>query len=166
MGHTLMVCICKMVLLLSACRLSSSYLLRVASIRGKIQHFGSSRESAPFLDALVAARAEVKEGYFFPGHQAGKRSHMPREMQAVYGTDNKVFSLDLPELGGLGNIHSTNGGEEDETLCIALRQAACLFDAHCTWFLVNGSTGGILAGKRVILILKRPAILLGRWGRI
>ena len=98
--------------------------------------------STPFLDALVRARGEVKEDYFFPGHHLGK--NMPREMVDVYGKDNEVFNLDLPELDGLGNIHSEHGGMQEEGLAVALSQAASFFKAYRTWFLVNGSTGGIL----------------------
>lgn len=46
---------------------------------------------------------------------------------------------DLPELDELDNLHSPQG-----PLKKALELAASLFGAKRTWFLVNGSTSGIL----------------------
>jgi arginine/lysine/ornithine decarboxylase len=47
---------------------------------------------------------------------------------------------DLPELDGIGNIHNAEEAIED-----AQQLAARTYGARRTWFLVNGSTSGVLA---------------------
>jgi arginine decarboxylase len=55
-----------------------------------------------------------------------------------WGAD--VFGWDLPELPGLDNLHAPAG-----IIAAAQELAAEVFGAQQTWFLVNGSTAGIIA---------------------
>lgn len=63
---------------------------------------------------------------------------MPPVMDAILGSKG-MYYCDLPELDELDNIHEPSG-----PLLEAQRLAAKLYDAHKTWFLVNGSTSGII----------------------
>lgn len=78
---------------------------------------------APFLSALLRVRGEIlpSHQFFFPGH-AGR-----------------LTGLDLPELDGLDNLHAPEG-----VLAEALELARDLYSSKQSWFLVNGSTGGLL----------------------
>jgi arginine/lysine/ornithine decarboxylase len=78
----------------------------------------------------------IKDRYFFPGHCGGE--YAPRVFKKLYGSD--ILHYDLPELDGLDNIHLPEG-----PLLRALQLAAALFGAKQSWFLVNGSTSGILS---------------------
>jgi hypothetical protein len=51
-----------------------------------------------------------------------------------------AFQLDLPELPALGGVDASDGPLRD-----AQRLAAEAFGARRTWFLVNGSSGGLHA---------------------
>lgn len=97
---------------------------------------GSKDHQAPYFDALNEVMHDIKDRYFFPGHRGGEFA--PSNMIRRYG--KPIFDLDLPELDGLDNIHSPEG-----PLLDALELASRLFESYRTWFLVNGSTSGILA---------------------
>ena len=92
--------------------------------------------SLPILDALQKVITDIDERFFFPGHCGGQ--HAPSSMKETYGT--ALFHYDLPELDGLDNIHCPEG-----PLLAALQLASELYDSKRTWFLVNGSTSGILS---------------------
>lgn len=95
-----------------------------------------SQEEIPILSALNEVVPILEDRYFFPGHCGGQ--YAPKILRQLYGSD--IFHLDVPELEGLDNIHSPDG-----PLLRALQLAAQLFGAKKTWFLVNGSTSGILS---------------------
>ena len=88
-----------------------------------LHQYGSSTARAPFLSALLRVRGEIilSHQFFFPGH-AGS-----------------LTGLDLPELDGLDNLHAPEG-----VLAEALKLAQDLYFSKQSWFLVNGSTGGLL----------------------
>jgi arginine/lysine/ornithine decarboxylase len=90
----------------------------------------------PLLSAINAVTPAIKDRYFFPGHCGGE--YAPKSLKRLYGQD--LFQYDLPELDGLDNIHYPEG-----PLLRALQLASELFGAKQTWFLVNGSTSGILS---------------------
>ena len=92
--------------------------------------------SIPILDALQKVSKDIEERFFFPGHSGGH--HAPSSMKETYGT--ALFHYDLPELDGLDNIHCPEG-----PLLAALQLASELYGSKRTWFLVNGSTSGILS---------------------
>jgi arginine/lysine/ornithine decarboxylase len=92
-----------------------------------------------------------------PGHKKGRA--IPPSLRQAWGPE--IFAADLPELPELGNLFTaldpplTSGPTPDpelesatDALPNALHQAQTLaaqaFGADRTWFLVNGSTAGIL----------------------
>ena len=104
----------------------STSLLNVASIH----------EEVPLITALLEVAITLKDRYFFPGHNGGE--YAPKAFKKLYGSD--LLNYDLPELDGLDNIHCPEG-----PLLRALQLASELFQAKRSWFLVNGSTSGLLS---------------------
>jgi len=91
---------------------------------------------APVVAALQSVARSIGDRYFFPGHCGGR--HAPPALTALYGQG--LFEYDLPELDGLDNVHCPEG-----PLLSALQLAAQLYGAKRSWFLVNGSTSGVLS---------------------
>ena len=98
--------------------------------------------ATPFLSALVKVRGEIPPSgqFFFPGHAAGRHALAgSADLQALRGSD--LYKHDLPELDGLDNLHAPEpGGALHEALLLTQR----LYGSRQSWFLVNGSTGGLL----------------------
>ena len=95
-----------------------------------------SQHQTPIIDALQAWVDKSHAPFYTPGHKRGVG--MDRRLKNVWG--NTVFGWDLPELPGLDNLHAPGGIiEAAQTL------AAGAFGAQQTWFLVNGSTAGVMA---------------------
>ncbi len=98
--------------------------------------------TAPLLEALCQAARRPHHPFYAPGHKRGVSippdSLLPRAM----------FELDLPELPELDNLFAPSAA-----LQAAQELASVAFGADQTWFLVNGSTGGVLAA---ILATCRP----------
>lgn len=90
----------------------------------------------PLLAGLLSHAQEEYLSYHTPGHKQGLGSLV--EWRQLLG--EMVFQLDLTELPGLDNLHDAEGiiGE-------AQRAAADYFGAKETFFLVNGTSAGILA---------------------
>jgi arginine/lysine/ornithine decarboxylase len=104
------------------------------------------RESdAPFLRALQKKKTELSSTFFLPTHQGGR--FVPVAAREVLG--DGLYDLDLPELDGLGNVHDFNLDGED-AISQALRKASNFAGSLRTWFLVNGSTSGILIAMMVL----------------
>ena len=91
----------------------------------------------PMVAALQSVTLGIGDRYFFPGHCGGR--HAPASLTALYGQGG-LFVYDLPELDGLDNVHCPEG-----PLLSALQLAAQLYGAKRSWFLVNGSTSGVLS---------------------
>ncbi|MBA1334781.1 MAG: Uncharacterized protein YaaO [Firmicutes bacterium] len=97
----------------------------------------------PLLDALMQHLAENPVSFHVPGHKS----------QFPYGHPEKEFlsgmsKLDLTELPGLDNLHCPAGAIRE-----AQELAAEVYGVDRTYFLVNGSTCGILAA---LLAAARP----------
>jgi len=82
--------------------------------------------------------------------------HMPGHKQQSSFAIDLPWCLDITEVDGFDNLHAPEG-----ILLLAQERAARLWGSKATFFLVNGSTAGILAG---IYALVRPGekILIGR----
>jgi arginine decarboxylase len=95
-----------------------------------------NQSQTPIVDALQAWVSKSHAPFYTPGHKLG--IGMNPLLKNRWGTD--VFGWDLPELPGLDNLHAPSG-------IIAHAQAlvAAVFGAQQTWFLVNGSTAGVIA---------------------
>lgn len=107
-------------------------------------------KGVPLLAALARHAGEGYLSFHTPGHKQGAGAFS--EWHSLLG--DMVFQLDLTELPGLDNLQDPQGviGEAQD-------RAAAYFGAGETFFLVNGTTAGILAvmlavsgpGKKVVL---------------
>jgi arginine decarboxylase len=104
----------------------------------------------PIIDSLQEWVNKSHVPFYTPGHKRG--IGMNPILKERWGAT--VFGWDLPELPGLDNLHAPTGViEQAQTL------AAEVFGAQQTWFLVNGSTTGVMAailatcgdGEKIIL---------------
>lgn len=83
---------------------------------------------------LDEALHEYSQMDFYPFHMPGhKRNFLPETM-------NSLYDIDITEITGFDNLHHAEGIlKENQQL------AANLYGADFTYFLINGSTAGILA---------------------
>ena len=91
----------------------------------------------PLFNALRKSAQKQHSAFYAPGHKQGKG--ISPELLELLG--KSVFVADLPELPELDNLFAPEGVIEK-----AQELAANTFGATRTWFLVNGSTCGIMAG--------------------
>lgn len=77
--------------------------------------------------------------------------HMPGHKRQVSPTPDLAFAWDMTEVPGVDDLHEAKG-----ILAQAMKRTAQLHGAARSWYLVNGSTCGLLAGIRALA----PA---GRW---
>ncbi|KAL3825556.1 hypothetical protein ACJIZ3_021585 [Penstemon smallii] len=90
----------------------------------------------PLVSALKDSAAESAASFHFPGHNRGAAA--PESLTELIGT--RPFQHDLPELPELDNLFAPEG-----PILEAQKEAANLFGASETWFLVGGSTCGVQA---------------------
>ena len=95
-----------------------------------------NQSQTPIIDALEAWIATNHAAFYTPGHKRGVG--MNSSLVDRWGAD--VLKWDLPELPGLDNLHAPTGA-----IAAAQALAAEAFGAQQTWFLVNGSTAGVIA---------------------
>jgi arginine/lysine/ornithine decarboxylase len=100
------------------------------------EDFIPRHQATPLLDTLKFLVSQQDAPFYAPGHKRGRG--IPQKLADLYG--NSVFSTDLPELPELDNLFAPTG-------VIAASQvlAAEVFGAEKTWFLINGSSCGIVA---------------------
>jgi arginine decarboxylase len=111
---------------------------------------GHGQEQAPLLDMLLRCAARPDAPFYTPGHKRGRG--IARSLLTHWG--DRVFRADLPELPELDNLFAPAG-----VIQAAQELAAAAFGADRTWFLVNGSTCGVMAailatcgpGEKIIL---------------
>ncbi len=94
------------------------------------------RYRTPLLDALKKYANSNHAAFYTPGHKRGQG--ISPKLTDCFGS--KVFKADLPELPELGSLFDSQG-----VIQSAQNLAAEAFGASHTWFLVNGSTCGIVA---------------------
>ncbi len=92
--------------------------------------------NTPFLDALKNSGNRPHAPFYLPGHKRGKG--ISPQLSDLLGKE--VFRYDLPELPEFGNLCPPEG-----VMKTAQDLAAETFGADQTWFLVNGSTSGVMA---------------------
>ena len=107
----------------------------------------AAQDATPLVDALAAASRAVRSPFFFPGHKMGLGAPAPLQ---TLGLRRRVLRHDLPELPELDNLFAPEG-----VLLEAQDLAARAFGAGRTWFLVNGSTSGVLAAVMACVQLWR-----------
>ncbi|HBR00913.1 MAG TPA: lysine decarboxylase [Cyanobacteria bacterium UBA11691] len=109
-----------------------------------------SQAKTPILDALRHYVTHPHAPFYTPGHKRGVG--ISRPLADLFGS--LVFQADLSELPDLDNLYAPDG-----TIREAQDLAAQAFGADRTWFLVNGSTVGVMAailatctsGEKIIL---------------
>ncbi|MDI9640764.1 aminotransferase class I/II-fold pyridoxal phosphate-dependent enzyme [Geitlerinema splendidum] len=92
--------------------------------------------TTPLLTALQELANKPDAAFYAPGHKRGVG--VSPQLRDVLG--EQVFRADLPELPELDNLFAPCGAIAD-----AQNLAAEAFGAERTWFLVNGSTCGVMA---------------------
>lgn len=86
------------------------------------------------MQTLYDSLVNYGESDFYPYHMPGhKRSHSA-------GTLSEIYKLDITEIEGFDNLHQAEG-----VIRQAQESAAKLYGSEETFFLVNGSTCGVLA---------------------
>jgi arginine decarboxylase len=90
----------------------------------------------PLLDALQKCANQSHAAFYTPGHKRG--AGISPCLTELVGTS--VFRADLTELAELDTLFAPDG-----VIRAAQELAAGAFGAEATWFLVNGSTSGIVA---------------------
>ncbi|MGF1539540.1 MAG: aminotransferase class I/II-fold pyridoxal phosphate-dependent enzyme [Pleurocapsa sp.] len=90
----------------------------------------------PLLSTLQSLSLKEHSSFYAPGHKQGKGINP--NLANLLGKD--VFQADLPELPELDNLFAPEG-----KILEAQELAAKTFGAEKTWFLINGSTCGIIA---------------------
>ena len=106
--------------------------------------------NTPFLAAMQRYLAENVAPFHTPGHKLGVGVHESLRQQI----GPAAFSLDLTCMPGLGDLFDKQGPIQDSQ-----KQVAALYGADASYYLVNGTTGGIYAmllttvgpGEKIIL---------------
>lgn len=98
--------------------------------------YNLNQSQTPIIDALQDWVTKTHAPFYTPGHKRG--IGINPLLKQRWGAD--VFGWDLPELPGLDNLHAPSG-----MIASAQALAAEVFGAQQTWFLVNGSTAGVIA---------------------
>ena len=131
---------------------------RCGAIRSSLEPLDQSE--TPLIDALEAAADAVRAPFFFPGHKMGAGA--PRRLRRLLRGGGLRY--DLPELPELDNLFAAEG-----PIARAQELAASAFGAGRTWFLVNGSTAGVIAAVLACCQLKMqsqpgrtPVVILPR----
>ncbi|PWA71103.1 Orn/Lys/Arg decarboxylase, C-terminal [Artemisia annua] len=100
------------------------------------QDSGHYKHDPPLVKTLKTLAEQNVANFQFPGHNRGRAA--PSSLSEVIGI--QPFLHDMHALPELGNLFSREGAIWD-----AQKQAAELFGASETWFLVGGTTCGIQA---------------------
>lgn len=98
--------------------------------------FSQSQATTPLLNTLRALAHKPDAAFYAPGHKRGQGI----SQRLVDWLGASVFQADLPELPELDNLFAP-----DSVIQEAQQLAAEAFGAENTWFLVNGSTCGVIA---------------------
>lgn len=81
--------------------------------------------------------------------------HMPGHKRRVCPAPGLPYAWDLTEVPGVDDLHDADG-----ILADAMARTAALWGARRSWYLVNGSTCGILAAVRAAVMTRRSRVLL------
>ena len=97
------------------------------------------RQEELLINRLAAYARSDMYPFHMPGH---KRRTGPEEsfMNSCTGSFTNPFAVDITEIEGFDNLHHPEGILKD-----SMKWAADVYGADQTYYLINGSTGGILA---------------------
>ena len=101
------------------------------------------QKKRPLVEKLMAHKAKEPVSFHVPGHKG-----IPDLMDDGTNIFNTIFGYDITELPGMDNLHSAEGVIKE-----AQHLTAQAYGVRHTFFLVNGSTAGILAS---LLAVTRP----------
>jgi len=113
---------------------------------------GEDQFKTPLFDAMVALAESKKISFHTPGHKSGKG--ISTRFRKFVGP--KIFSIDLTTLDEVDSLQKPKGVIKE-----AQELAACAYGADRSFFLLNGTTGGIHA---MLLAASQPGdtILVAR----
>lgn len=97
---------------------------------------------------LYKRLVEYENSDYYPFHMPGHK----RNPESAEGILAGAYGIDLTEIDGFDNLHQAEGILKREQ-----KRAAALYGAEKTYFLVNGSTCGILSAVSAVC---------GRGGRV
>ena len=89
---------------------------------------------------LTKALKDLRDSDIYPFHMPGHKRRLFTD--SVF---EEVYGIDITEIEGFDDLHNAKGMIRE-----AEERAAKLFGADETRFLVNGSTGGILAAVNAL----------------
>lgn len=95
-----------------------------------------SQNRVPLWEVLVRHKQLQAAQFHVPGHRSG--AAIPKDFIQLAGTG--LFQIDLTEIPGLDDLHNPQ-----EALAEAQQLAAELFGAEKSFFLVNGTSCGLIA---------------------
>ena len=98
----------------------------------------SQKEEIEKTQGILERLTEYAESDAYPFHMPGhKRQEIP---DGVQGGFPDPYGIDITEIDGFDNLHHAEGILKD-----AMDEAAAVYGADRSWYLVNGSTCGILS---------------------
>ena len=112
-----------------------------------------SRMAAKPEESLEDRLEWYGESGYYPFHMPGHKRRMPEEYGPALQT---AARMDITEIDGFDDLHQPEG-----ILLFAQKRAAAVFGADETFFLVNGSTAGILTAVSAA-VEKRGKLLMAR----
>lgn len=96
------------------------------------------KHRAPLYEALLRYKKANHASFHVPGHKNGQAYRMGSNDRAT--ELDQIMEIDVTEINGTDDLHHPEGVIKE-----AQQQAASLFGAEETYFLVGGSTAGNLA---------------------
>ncbi|MGN0130832.1 MAG: aminotransferase class I/II-fold pyridoxal phosphate-dependent enzyme [Lachnospiraceae bacterium] len=103
------------------------------------------------MDKLESALKELENSDMYPFHMPGhKRKQVTNQLKEVY-------AWDITEIDGFDNLHHPEGIIKEEQ-----EFAAELFGAEESFFLINGSSSGVLSAIATVASDYKSRILMGR----
>ncbi len=101
----------------------------------RIENLNYRKEEQPgIMERLIEYTGSDAYPFHMPGH---KRQEIPDGMQRDF---SDPYGIDITEIDGFDNLHHAEGILKD-----AMDEAAAVYGADRSWYLVNGSTCGILS---------------------
>lgn len=88
------------------------------------------------MTELYKRLEEYRDSDYYPFHMPGHK----RQKEAAKGVLADIYGLDITEIDGFDNLHQAQGILREQQ-----ERAAKIYGSEKTYFLVNGSTGGILS---------------------